>query len=187
MNKSVIAMGLLLAAAASPSSHAADAVPGKGAGQINFTGTITASTCDVDINNQGGNPTIEMGTISSSAFKAKGDVAGIHRIQIDLSNCDTNVLKEAGARFGGAYDPVDNNLLALKTGDDAAKGLGIEFLNEDGTSLRLGDNPNKFIPITGDGTTGTATLLYSARYKSTLDSVTAGKADAVADYTIIYK
>ncbi|MDY0420205.1 fimbrial protein [Enterobacter sp. 170198] len=185
MNKSVIAMGLLLAAVASPSSHAAD--PGKGAGQINFTGTITASTCDVDINGQGGNPTIQMGTISSSAFKEKGDVAGIHRIQIDLSNCDTAVLKEAGARFGGAYDSNDNNLLALKTGGDAATGLGIEFLNEDGTSLKLGENPNKFIPITGAGTAGTATLLYSARYKSTIDTVTAGKADAVADYTIIYK
>lgn len=185
MNKSVITMGILLAAIASPSSHAAD--PGKGAGQINFTGTITASTCDVDINGQGGNPTIQMGTISSSAFKAKGDVAGIHRIRIDLSNCDTGVLKEAGARFGGAYDPIDKDLLALKTGDDAATGLGIEFLNEDGTQLKLGENPNKFIPITGTGPTGTATLMYSARYKSSADAVTPGKADAVADYTIIYK
>ncbi|HDC4820310.1 fimbrial protein [Enterobacter bugandensis] len=184
MNKSVITMGFLLAAIASPSSHAA---PGKGAGTIEFTGMITASTCDVDINGQGGNPTIDMGTISSSAFKEKGDVAGIHRIQIELSNCDTAVLKSAGARFGGAYDANDNNLLALKTGGDAATGLGIEFLNEDGTSLKLGDNPNKFVPITGDGTSGAATLLYSARYKSSLDAVTAGKADAVADYTIIYK
>ena len=87
-------------------------------------------------------------------LKKKGDVAGIHRIQIELSNCDTAVLKSAGARFGGAYDANDNNLLALKTGGDAATGLGIEFLNEDGTSLKLGDNPNKFVPITGDGTTG---------------------------------
>lgn len=50
MNKSVITMGFLLAAIASPSSHAA---PGKGAGTIEFTGMITASTCDVDINGQG--------------------------------------------------------------------------------------------------------------------------------------
>ncbi|AMJ68831.1 hypothetical protein AW879_02600 [Enterobacter cloacae] len=181
MNKSVIAMGLLLAAAASPSSHAADAVPGKGAGQINFTGTITESTCDVDINGQGGNPTIQMGTISSSAFKQIGDVAGAHRIQIDLSNCQT-ALTAAKTRFSGAYDPVNHDLLALKKDDATAEGLGIEFLNEDGTLLKLGENPNKSVPITD----GTASMIYSARYKSTAATVTAGEANAVADYTIIY-
>ncbi|HEY3984107.1 fimbrial protein [Cedecea sp.] len=182
MNKKIVAVGVLLAAAISPSSHAED---GKGAGQIQFEGEIVASTCDVNINGQGGNPTIQMGKISSSAFQKAGDVAGIHRIQMELTNCDTAVLKSAASRFGGAYDTSNNKLLALTAG--GATGLGIEFLNEDGSTLPLGDNPNKFVDITGDGTTGKATLLYSARYQSTADTVKTGVANAVADYTIIYK
>jgi len=182
MNKSVISMGVLLATISIFPLHAA---PG-GAGQIEFTGTITASTCDVDINGQGGNPTINMGTISSSVFKQAGDFAGAHRIRIELTNCETDVLKKAAARFSGSIDSINNNLLALKSG--GASGLGIEFLNRDGSTLPLGTNPNEFVDIVGTAGSSDAhaTLLYSARYKSTVTAVTTGAANAVADYTIIY-
>lgn len=174
MKKSIIAMGVLMAAAFNTSSYAAD-------GQIEFTGKITASTCDISINEQGPNTTINMGTISSSSFKKAGDSADTRRIQIALSNCGAD-LNKAAVNFSGALDENDQTLLALKD-TDGAKGVAIEFLDSKLKRIELNNNPGDFVEIKDNK----ATMLYLARYTSTQDKVTPGEANATANYTIVYQ
>lgn len=185
MRKTLITMGIIAAAGISGYSHVASAADGDGAGTITFTGNIVATTCAVDINGQGANPTIQMGNVPLTALNKKGSTAGIHKIQMNLTECDMKTLTKAAARFGGAYDEVDSDLLALTKSDATAKNIGIEFLYNDGTPMKFGETPStdKFVEVTDKK----ATLLYSARYKATADGATAGDANAIAQYTIIYQ
>uniref|UniRef100_UPI00262A90B8 fimbrial protein n=1 Tax=uncultured Vibrio sp. TaxID=114054 RepID=UPI00262A90B8 len=85
-------------------------------GTIIFTGAVSDQTCTVE--SSSANLTVDMGTISASAFTAAGDTAGASRFDISLTNCPS--FTEVAARFDGVADSVNPDLIAItSTGSEA--------------------------------------------------------------------
>lgn len=88
--------------------------------------------------------------------------------------------------------PIDaaNGVLSLTTGSDAmgrpmATGVGMQLLDNSGAPRALSQNTQLQVAL--DANTKAINITLGARYLQTADTVTAGKANAVATYTIIYQ
>ncbi|MGH8393492.1 MAG: fimbrial protein, partial [Pseudomonas sp.] len=88
-------------------------------------------------------------------------------------------------------DPVDtpidatHGVLSLSAGADPATGVGLQVLDASGAPWALSQNQLLSLPLAA-GTTA-LNIPLSARYLQTAATVTAGSANAVATYTIIYQ
>ncbi|CAI1710922.1 S-fimbrillin [Serratia ficaria] len=177
MKKTLIAMSIIMTACAAYSSATLAAT-----GTINFTGEIVDATCEVAVNGSTGNPTtINLGKVDKATLDTDGKTSAAYRIEMELTKCP-DALTEARARFSGAVDDKDNRFLKLTQDTGVAQNVAIEFTEKNDQTLPLGANPAAE-PI--DATTHSATLLYFARYHAT-GAATAGPANAVADYTVVY-
>ncbi|MCA8003487.1 fimbrial protein [Burkholderia metallica] len=180
----VVAAGLAAASAA----HASD-------GQINFTGSVVASTCKI---NQGVNDlTVTLPRAATNQLTAEGSTAGRTPFKLTLTGCTTD--KEEGGtmipapvnKVSVAFEPGPNVNLAtgrLKlTGDDAAKNVEIGILNDKYEPIKVGAESSaqnsQIVDI--DTTAGTATLQYSAQYVATGEA-TGGSANSFVTYSLIY-
>ena len=146
-------------------------------GTISFTGKITATACSVSTS---GN-SVTMGSISTNAFGSSGDTAAAKAFNIVLTGCPSDSTT-VNVRFDGTRDTANSSILALTSGTGVASNVGIALYESDGSTL---------IPLNTDSAqktlvSGNNTLPYVAKYMSTASSVGAGKADAVAYFTIIY-
>lgn len=174
MNKNLIAVAVLAASAFSTAAFAED-------GKVNFTGTIILNGCDVTADTK--DQTVDLGKIAVSSFPAAGATAGSKQFSLKLTNCPDTV-SAATVRFDGVQVPGDNSILALTEDAGVATGVGIQ----------IADNQNKVINLYQDSSayslaSGSAvnTLNFVARYISTADTVTAGPANAVSNFTIAYQ
>lgn len=177
MNKKIINSRVqllsVIAIAVSFGTNAAD-------GTVNFTGAISDQTCVVDASSA--NLTVDLGTITSSSFSAAGDTASASRFDISLSGCPGTFTKVA-ARFDGASNATNPDLLALTNTGTEASGVAIQLSNIDGSVLSIGQESTQF-PI--DATASTSTLKFIARYQATSSTITPGDAGSVAQFTITY-
>lgn len=173
MKKNLLAVALMASSALATSAIASN-------GAVNFTGTITDVVCTVDTDSV--NQTVPMGSIGSNSFKAAGDISGTKSFKLVLKDCPETV-KGATIRFDGEQTPGDNGILALTAGENTAKNVGIQIT----------DAQNKVVPLYTDSSTyplvstGTNTLNFRAAYISLDDKVTAGEANAVTQFTIVYE
>ncbi|WP_315708244.1 fimbrial protein [Brenneria uluponensis] len=146
-------------------------------GTINFNGSITDTACTVDTSSA--NQTVEMGTVSSSAFNGAGSTASPTRFTISLTACPDTTAK---VRFDGPTALGNSSILRLNDGQTAA-GVGVAIYEDDSSTL---------IPVSTASAaktlspTGTNELAYIAKYMATGDTVTAGGANATASFTIAY-
>ena len=168
MLKKAFVAAALMSTFAFNTAHAAD-------GQINFTGRILASTCDIapgDVNQ-----TVALGAHAIDAFKGAGSQVGDTSFSFNLSGCDASI---NGARviFEGTRDDDNSDLLKVS----AAQGVGIGIYEADGTTLVNLGQSSALQPITSNA----GVLAFVAKYVSTAASVTAGEANATADFTIQY-
>lgn len=149
-------------------------------GTVNFTGSITDVACTIDTTSQ--NQDVDLGTIAVSAFPAAGSLAAAKIFTLVLKDCPDTVTG-ATVRFDGTQVPGDNNILALTAGTDTAGGIGVQ----------ISDDQNKVVPLYQDSSvytlvsTAPNNLNFSARYISLTDDVTAGEANAVTQFTVIYQ
>lgn len=154
-------------------------------GTIHFTGNIVDAACAVSVNSE--NQTVKLGEYRTAVFTGAGVTTVPIPFNIILNDCDPSVSSSAAIAFKGQKNVTDSTLLALSAGGDnrvVATGVGIQIKDRNSTVL---------VP---DGTTystpetlfkGSNTLLFTANYKSTADSVTAGSANASATFTINYQ
>lgn len=148
-------------------------------GTINFTGTITDSACKIDTTSS--TQTVNLGTVSSTAFGSVGATASPTKFSIVLSSCPASA-KTASVKFDGASDMANSDLLALGSGSTAS-GVGIGIYESDSTTR---------IPLATASTaynlsaTETNTLNFIAKYVATAVTVKAGTANSVSDFTIMY-
>jgi len=173
MKKTLIALSLLAAPVAFSSAYAAD-------GSINFTGNITDAACTVDTDSA--SQTINLGTVSSKAFQAAGATAAPTKFDIKLTQCPVTVTS-ASVKFDGSIDSNNSDLLALSN-SSTAQGLGVAIYESNSATQ---------IPLltasaaqTIDSAAATNTLSFVAKYMATANTVTAGSANAVTDFTIVY-
>ncbi|MGE8143985.1 fimbrial protein [Pseudomonas frederiksbergensis] len=107
--------------------------------------------------------------------------------QTAVTNAGTRVLNTVSFRVDPVTTPVDaaNGVLSLTSGAGTATGVGVQLFSISGAVQPL--SQNRVLNISpAAGTTGFSVDL-SARYLQTADKVTAGKANAVANYTLIYQ
>ncbi|NIF22658.1 MULTISPECIES: fimbrial protein [Pantoea] len=155
-------------------------------GTVAFTGSIVNSTCSVSSGDQ--NKQVFIGKYPTSAFTKIGDVTASKAFTINLTNCETG---NYTLRFDGPTVAGSPNLLSVS----AATGVGIEILDNAQNVLPINqtaDSTTPWVAITNNSTdsknaTGTATFNLKARYKSYASAVTAGDANANANFTIEYK
>jgi type 1 fimbria pilin len=153
-------------------------------GIINFTGSIKAGTCPIEIRDPAGgiDGEVKMGQALAGNFSQAG-IESNHRsftIEVaDASQCagwdssgNANVAK---VRFTGMHGGDDNgNLFALKTGSGNATGLALGLRDKDKNPVGHGELSGDY-PLNSSGQND---LTFTAFYKSTAAPVTAGTADA---------
>ena len=163
-----VILGLFIAAAlgCSASSFAAS----TGEGQINFTGEIIDSACQV------------VNGLSSPLNVALGSTSTLTKFDIQLKDCPETVTS-AAINFGGTPDADNNTTLALTPGATTATGVAIQLVDSSEQPVSL-YTPSKQYPLT-PGTTVT-NLEFGARYIQTQAAITAGQANSASTFTVIY-
>lgn len=180
--KSLVVSGLAMASIMPALSFANDGV-------VNFSGSITDATCDINGKAPGeGNITnVDLGRFSPSAFTAIGTASTFVPFKLQLSGAQcTNDSKVAIAfEQVGNIDPVTGNLKL--TGTAAAQGVQIQIYNDttNGKKIVLGQAETSPQVATVAG--NTATLSYKASYVSTDTKVLAGSGISYVRYTLSYQ
>ena len=155
-------------------------------GTVHFTGQIVNAACAVSSTSS--NQTVNLGQYRTANFTAVGAYSGKVPFTIKLEDCDPTVSTTAAVAFSGSADGNDNTVLSTSNisggSAGAAAGVGIEISDSKGTVLAptgaAFSSPQTLI-------TGSNTLNFNARYKSTLANVTPGEADADATFTMQYE
>ncbi|MDI3359181.1 fimbrial protein [Lelliottia sp. V89_10] len=175
MKKNLIAVAFAATAALSMSNAFA------AAGTVNFTGEILNDACIVDVASQ--NQTVDLGSYHKAEFVRAGDSTSAKKFSIVLKNCPATV-STARVRFDGTPEATDSSLLAIdSTTIGAATGVAINLMSADKSQLPLhGDNNYRYAL----NTTADNILNFYAQYKSTVDNVTAGPANAATSFSVVY-
>ncbi len=173
MKKNLLAVALLSSVVATPAVFAAD-------GTINFVGEITDVACTVDTNSQ--NLTVTLGKVASTAFTGVGSTAAPTAFQLVLKDCPV-AASSAVVKFDGTSVAGDNSLLAIGDGVNTATGVAIQLSDASQQIVRLFENSQPYALVSGADNI----LDFIARYKATSDTVTAGIANASAQFTVIYQ
>lgn len=170
-------------------------------GSINIV-ALTCMTSDVNV---------PMGTNKIASFSGIGSASTPVNFMIRLTGCPgfpgsygntssiptssqtavisagTLVPNTLSLRLDPVDPPIDatNGVLSLSAGADPATGVGLQVLDASGAPWALSQNKLLNLPLAA-GTTS-LNIPLSARYIQTATTVTAGSANAVANYTIIYQ
>lgn len=184
MKFSKIASSLIAAAAlVSGAANADDPVTVNG-GTVHFQGELVNAACAVSTQSDG--QIVKLGQYRTAAFAAVGDTSSQTPFNIVLTDCDSSVAATASVAFTGQTDLVNPSLLAVNSGGNAttATGVGIEIL--DRTSRTLAPNGSTFsaAQTLNDGEN---TIPFTARYKATAATATAGAANADATFVMKYE
>ncbi len=174
MKKNVIA--IVMASAAMLSGANAFAA----AGQVNFTGEIIDAGCDV-VNNTSNPLIVDLKKVNKSEFNTIGATAAATDFKIKLTNCPATVTT-ASISFDGQALNNDPSMLQLTQDAGVATGVGIQ-LSDIATVLPLRQPSAAYALVEG---TTVNDLLFTARYKSVADVVTAGPANATATFSVLY-
>ncbi|MEG7491898.1 fimbrial protein [Enterobacter hormaechei] len=130
---------------------------------------------------------VPMGSVSQREFHGIGSRAGGGRFSIPVT-CENNTAVKMG--FFGDTTPGNDRALALTKQEDSASGVGIELLYGDNTGSVQGQvvpwNTPQVSALGQVGDNQTQTFWFDAHYIQTEANVTAGKADAMATFNLIY-
>nr|WP_315413578.1 type 1 fimbrial protein [uncultured Pseudomonas sp.] len=180
MIRKSLALAALVAATGSQFANAAD-------GTINFTGSLTDTTCTITV---GGSVSPSVAAVklpSSTAAKlAKaGDVDGQTGFNVELSAC-AGTATTAAAIFasGGNVDPVSGNLKNTGT----ASNVMLQLLDStSGKTIKAGDasqmTSTSRVNLNADGAT---VLPYAVQYFAT-GAATAGTVISAVTYSVDYQ
>ncbi|MDM2734933.1 fimbrial protein [Citrobacter sp. Ct235] len=175
MKKNIIATAVAVTAVLSVSNAFAIS------GTVNFNGEILDAACTVDVGSQ--NQTVELGRYNKSEFTTAGNKTAATKFDIVLKNCPTTVTS-ASVRFDGTPDAMNSTLLAVDSSvAGAATGVAIHLMTADKADLPLhGSNGYRYtLTSTADNI-----LDFYAQYQSTVAAVTAGPANSVANFSVVY-
>ena len=177
MNK--IALGLFIASVIGCSASAFAATDGEG--QINFTGEIIDYACQV-VNGLSNPLNVTLGKVSKTVFTGAGSTSTATKFDIELKNCPETVTA-AAINFGGTPDANNNSTLALTPDADAATGVAIQLIDSSEQPVSLYTPSKEYSLASG---TAVNDLQFAARYIQTGAAITAGPANSVSTFTVIY-
>ncbi|WP_024531391.1 fimbrial protein [Serratia fonticola] len=173
MNKNLLAVAVLAASAFSTAAFAAD-------GKVNFSGEIIDQACTVHSDSE--NQTVTLGKVYVGAFKGGAGVTAASKdFSLILQNCPDTVTA-ATVRFDGIQVAGNDAVLALTEEPGVATGVGVQIADNNKVINLHTDSSVYPLSSTDDNVLG-----FVARYYATSATVTAGKANAVSNFTIIYQ
>lgn len=145
--------------------------------------TIITPSCTVGTGSR--NISVPLGNVALSRFGGMGTTAGDKPFKIQL-NCQPgqNAQNLVYLRMDATQDPATSapGVLKITGGTDIAGGVGIQVLDKDATPVPFGDDV-----LVGPSKDGAYVLPYTARYYQTASTVTPGRADGTATFTLSYK
>ena len=145
--------------------------------------TIITPSCTVDTGSR--NISVPLGNVALNRFGGVGTTAGDKPFKIQL-NCQPgqNAQNLVYLRMDATQDPGTTapGVLKITGGTDIAGGVGIQVLDKDAAPVPFGDDV-----LVGPSKDGAYVLPYTARYYQTGSTVTAGRADGTATFTLNYK
>lgn len=174
MKKNLIASVVAMTAVLSVSSVFA------AGGQVNFTGEIIDAGCDI-VNTPSNPLNVNMGSVATTEFTGAGSTAAATKFVLQLKNCPATVTS-ASVKFDGTNVNGDTSVLALTPQSGVATGVGIQ----------LSDSANAVVPLFTASQAYALTpvqdnnLEFVARYIATSSTVTAGPANASANFSVTY-
>lgn len=165
-----------------PGSSAGTQGPG---GQVNFTGSITDSSCNVDSGST--NQVVDLGKWAKSYFTGAGTETTKTAFHIKVKDCPSSV-SQVAVLFDGKKDSTNSALLAVDSAAGSATGVGIKLYEDDQNQVvKLGSITKAHnVDAGAKGSDGSADLTFFADYASTGATVTTGAANGVADFNMIY-
>ena len=169
----LLAVGMMMSVA-----HASD----NGV-EIDMSGTVIASTCDVETADT--LQTVYIGNFASTLFSSVGDVSPSADLLIRLNNCSSGI-SGATVKFSGTADNDNSKLLALSDTAGAggmAAGVGVEILDANKNSVAINTDSASQPLQEGDNNT----LTFFLRYQATKIPVTAGNASSVMYFDLSYQ
>lgn len=166
-----------------------------GSGTISFSGIINNDACTVDGADADRVISVDMGNIAikdmgTSDAPSSGRAAG--------NGFNLNVNCNLGTKVSMVFDPTikggtgivnGKGVLALKSGSDTAKNVGIALFDSTGAKIDLSTKTTSVIQsnMSGTGVGGDAALSFKAAYVTTGADATAGKGDATLPFILQYE
>ncbi|RZI91590.1 MAG: type 1 fimbrial protein [Pseudomonas sp.] len=159
-----------------------------GTGSIHFYGRIDSGTCPIEIidpvtgSPESGNR-ILMGNVDASQFKAANDESAARSFGMRITpggGCTIGAGDAANLTFTGAFGGAGTGgaLYALEPG--GASNLALTLKDNTGTAIVNG-SASKAYPLNA---TAPTTMLFSAAYKSTAATVSAGAANTSVQFVV---
>lgn len=161
-------------------AHASD-------GTINFTGTVTADTCTVSVNDQT-NPTLNLGTVNTADLAAAGQTGPATNFTLNLTSCPST-FTGASVTFSGNADSSSGVFKNEAGSDTAAANVGVELYDATQTQVKADAayDATAYLQPNSDKTALSAAIPFTARMVAIADGATAGTLVSHADYTISYQ
>jgi len=145
--------------------------------------TIITPSCTVDLGSR--NISVQFGRVPQSNFKGRGTTTGDRSFSIKL-NCKAgqNAQNTVYLRMDATPDPSnEQGVLKITQGSTGtATGVGIQVVDNQSVPVKFGEDA-----LVGSSKDGDYVLPYTARYYQTGASVTPGRADGAATFTLDYK
>jgi len=145
--------------------------------------TIITPSCTVDLGSR--NISVQFGKVPQSDFKGRGTTTAERNFNIKL-NCKAgqNAQNTIYLRMDATQDPAgDAGVLRVTQGPTGiATGVGIQVIDGQKVPVKYGEEA-----LVGPSKDGDYVLPYTARYFQTGNSVTPGRADGTATFTLEYK
>lgn len=148
-------------------------------GQIQITGSITATACEFS---NPGTLSVPMGTMALADFDSTTTAGSERQFAVNLKNCPAT-LNTIQIEFTGEEDVNDPTKLQLNN-TSAASGIGIGFYEKNGSTVIPMKTLSQALPLTP----GTNSLVYYAKVQPTgpVANIVAGDFSASTSFALIY-
>lgn len=163
-------------------------------GTITFTGELTDTTCEVDINGQGSDANIILPTVGVNELVQAGDITGRTSFNMNLSNCvigADNAKNKVATYFqpGSTVDLSTGRLINQSPSTATATNVELQLLDPSNSYavINIGNTDQiantAFTEIKADGT---AFLPYAVEYYA-IGQTTPGPVTSSVVYNLMYK
>lgn len=177
---------LLVAAAAAGIAAASPAFAVDGT--INFSGSVTGTTCRINgVTTGPASISVTLPNVSTTSLSTVGATAGYTPFAISLSQCAANTKATTYFEQGGNIDSATGNL--KNTASGGAANVQIQLLNGDNTAITLNGATTTLQnskQITTNAS-GVGTLNYVAQYIAPTGSAGAGTVTSSVTFTMQYQ
>jgi major type 1 subunit fimbrin (pilin) len=156
-------------------------------GTINFTGSLTASTCKINGNAAGTATTepVTLPTLAASSLTNAGSTAGATPFALNLTDC-TGSTAQTKFEVGSTVDASTGALINQST-DTQKSNVQVQILNNQMQAINLYTNENsQTASLTGDDGTKSGTLQYYAQYYAPAAAATAGSVSTSVTFSMLY-